>query len=303
MNLPPGFTSRGASAGDIARIAQLIRTSEAFDDGEPSVSVEDVESDWLSPRFDPNLDALIISDGDDFVGYGEVPGWRAEATVHPEWRGRGIGTELLAWVERRAAARPNDAEEIRVGQTVKNTNTGAIELFIRHAYSVRHTSWVLRFPQGVAIAPAPLPSDLMVRPADLPAEERQVYQVVEDAFNEWPTRTPSTFEEWQAHVILRGDFDPSLLLVAATAVQEVVGVAFCIQYPEEGWIQTLAVRADRRGEGIAKALLAASYATLGEAGSTDIGLSTDSRTGALDLYTNLGMVVGSTYEHYSKIVT
>jgi ribosomal protein S18 acetylase RimI-like enzyme len=301
MELDGQFSSRGASVADIPAIAELIRASELFDDGKASVTVEDIESDWQAPGFDPDLDSLIVSKGNRMVAYGEVPGWRAEATVHPDWRGRGLGTKVLQWMEGRAIKRPNDAAEIRIGQTVKDSNTGAIDLFMRHGYSIRHTSWVLRLPPGLAIADTTLPDDVIIRGANLPAEEHPAYQVTEDAFNEWPTRTPSSFEEWRAKVTLRPDFDPNLLLVAATA-SEVVGVSFCIRYPDEGWVQTLAVRADRRGEGIAKALLRASFAALVDAGSTDVGLSTDSRTGALDLYTNLGMVVRSTYEHYSKVL-
>lgn len=302
MELDGQFSSRGASVADTAAIAKLIRASELFDDGEASVTVEDIDSDWQAPGFDPNLDVLIVSEGDHMVAYGEVPGWRAEATVHPDWRGRGLGTKVLQWMERRAIERPNDADEVRIGQTVKDSNACAIDLFRRHGYSIRHTSWALRLPTGAAVADTVLPIDVTIRAADLPAEEGQVYQVVEDAFNEWPTRTPSSFEEWRARVTQRSDFDPNLLLVAATTGPEVVGVSFCIQYPDEGWVQQLAVRSDRRGEGIAKALLRASFAALVDAGSTDVGLSTDSRTGALDLYTNLGMVVRSTYEHYSKVL-
>jgi hypothetical protein len=33
-----------------------------------------------------------------------------------------------------------------------------------------------------------------------------------------------------------------------------------------------------------------------------VGLSTDSRTGALDLYLELGMVVRDTFTHYSKLL-
>ncbi len=125
--------------------------------------------------------------------------------------------------------------------------------------------------------------------------------MVEDAFNEWPTREPSTFEEWQSGVTGRTDFDPTLLFVAVTD-HEVVGVSFGIPYEDEGWVQQLAVRRDHRNRGLAKALLRRTFDELRRRGSPAVGLSTDSRTGALDLYVDAGMVVRASYTHYSKVL-
>ncbi len=144
---PPGLTVRGASSGDIPTVAALLRASEEFDAGEPSVTIEDVESEWMLPDFYPTVDVLLVFDSDRAVACAEVPGWRAEATVHPDARGRGIGTAILGWIERRAVERAKEGTEIRVGQTLVDTNTDAISLFIRHGYTPRHTSWVLRLPR------------------------------------------------------------------------------------------------------------------------------------------------------------
>jgi len=103
--VPSGLTSRGATAEDVEVVTVLTRDAERFDAGEPSVTIEDIESEWHLPGFDTQTDVLLVFDGDDLVAEAEVPGWRAEANVHPEARGRGIGTALLAWVERRALAR------------------------------------------------------------------------------------------------------------------------------------------------------------------------------------------------------
>jgi mycothiol synthase len=298
---PPGLTVRGASHNDIPTVAALLRTSEEFDAGEPSATDEDVESEWMLPDFNPSVDVLLVFEDDRAIASAEVPGWRAEATVHPDARGRGIGTAILEWTERRALERANERTEIRVGQTVVDTNADAISLFVRHGYTPRHTSWVLRLPDDVAIDHPPLPHGVMIRPFDPEREEEQVYRVVEDAFNEWPTREPSTFEEWRSGVTGRSDFDPTLLFVAV-ADQEVVGISFGIPYEDEGWVQQLAVRRDHRNQGLAKALLRTTFDELRRRGSPAVGLSTDSRTGALDLYVDAGMAVRASYSHYSKVL-
>ena len=265
------------------------------------MTIEDVESEWMLPDFYPTVDVLLVFDSDRAVACAEVPGWRAEATVHPDARGRGIGTAILGWIERRAVERAKEGTEIHVGQTLVDTNTDAISLFIRHGYTPRHTSWVLRLPHDVAIDHPPLPRGVVIRPFDADQEEEQIYRVVEDAFNEWPTHEPSTFEEWRSGVTGRSDFDPTLLFVAV-ADQEVVGVSFGIPYEDEGWVQQLAVRGDHRNQGLAKALLRTTFDELRRRGSPAVGLSTDSRTGALDLYIDAGMVVRASYTHYSKVL-
>ena len=299
---PPGLTVRGASYSDIPVVAALLRISEEFDAGEPSVTIEDVESEWMLARLRPlPLMSCWCSKTSDAVASAEVPGWRAAAAVLPDARGRGIGTAILRWIEHRAVERASHGTDIRVGQTVVDTNTDAISLFLRHGYTPRHTSWVLHLPDDVAIDHPPLPHGVVIRPFDADHEEEQVYRVVEDAFNEWPTREPSTFEEWRSGVTGRSDFDPTLLFVAV-AVQEVVGVSFGIPYEDEGWVQQLAVRRDHRNQGLAKALLRTTFDELRRRGSPAVGLSTDSRTGALDLYVDAGMVVRASYTHYSKVL-
>jgi ribosomal protein S18 acetylase RimI-like enzyme len=300
-SLPSGLTGRGATLDDVAIVTQMTNAAENVDAGEPSMTSQDIESDWQLPGFDPSKDVLLVYNGDQLVAEAEVPGWRAVANVHPEARGRGIGTAVLAWVEERALARQPGADEVRVGQTVIDTNVDAISLLKRHGHTKRHTSWALRLPEDVTIEDRSLPAGYAIRPFDPLTEAEIVFQVEEDAFSEWPTREPSSFDEWKASVLDRSDFDPSLLLVA-THHDEVIAMAFGIPYEDEGWVQSLAVRTDHRGKGFAKALLREQFETFRARGFPAVGLSTDSRTGVLDLYLNVGMVVRQSYTHYSKLL-
>ena len=294
---PPDLRLRRATADDIPAVTELIRRSEEYDDGEPMVTIEDVISGWQQPGFDTDLDVLLVYEGEDLIAFAEVPGWRAEATVSPAARGRGIGSALLHWMEDRAIERAESSGEVRIGQTVKSSNERAIALFVSHGYTVGHTSWVLELSADRAIGAGVLEGE-QIRPFEW-NEEHDVYLVIEDAFNEWPNRVPTTFASWRARVTERPGFDPSLLFVAV-GDHAVVGAAFCIIYPEEGWVEQMAVKASHRNRGIAKALLRTAFTELRARGLSSVGLSTDSRTGALDLYLNVGMVQKATYVHYSK---
>lgn len=299
--LPANLVARPGTFDDVPAITELTREAEMVDAGEPLITLEDIASDWRRPGFSPGLDSLLVFDDQRLVACAEVPGWRASASVHPDYRGQGIGTALLGWIERRALARTPPGREARVGQTVPENHRGAAELFLRHRYELGHTSWVLSLPEDRSIDHPPLPPGIEIRPFRPDHEARAVFEVIEDAFNEWPNRQPTGFETWRAEVMERRDFEASLLFVA-TDGGEVVGAAFGIPYPEEGWVEQLAVRADHRGQGIAKALLRAAFEELRRRGSPAVGLSTDSRTGALDLYLQVGMVVRATWVHYSKVL-
>ena len=84
---------------------------------------------------------------------------------------------------------------------------------------------------------------------------------------------------------------------------DVVGVAMVVA-SEDGilWVDELAVDARRRGLGLARALLADSFAEGRRRGLPRAGLSTDSRTGALGLYEHVGMEVVATFRRYSLAV-
>lgn len=297
---PSGLTTRPARQDDLHAVTELLRGSELVDRGEAEITPEDVASVWSMPDFDLDKESNMIFDDDRLVGYGEVYQWRAEATVHPDARDRGIGTGLVAWTEQATLARRSASEEARIGQTIIDSNHTAIELLKRNGYTRRHTSWALRMPTEVEIEDQPLPVGYAIRPFG-EKDERQVFQVVEDAFNEWPNRAPSTFEKWQSWVTLRDDFDPSLVFVVIYE-GKVVGAAVGLSYPDEGWVHQLAVQRDHRRKGLAKALLKTTFDQMRTLGFPEVGLSTDSRTGALDLYLDLGMEVRESYTHYSKLL-
>jgi GNAT superfamily N-acetyltransferase len=164
---PPGLRLQGAAPSDIPIITALLRISETFDAGEPSVTAEDVESEWMHSGFDPAVDALLAFEDGHAIAYAEVPGWRAEATVHPDARGRGIGTAILAWIEKRAVERAVDGSETRVGQTVIDINTGPFHCsFAADIHRGTHRGCCASptaSPSTIRLCPAVSPFDRLIR--------------------------------------------------------------------------------------------------------------------------------------------
>jgi len=294
--LPDRFTTRPLSLDDLNAIVELIAACEEAANGTSDIDPEDVRSDWSRPGFDLATDAIAVCDGGRIAAAAEVFKNRADVNVHPEFEGRGIGAWLRPWTEERSRALGRS----KVGQTLADSEVGALAFLRRHGYADGHTSWMLTIEMEARPAEPELPDGISVRTFVPGQDDEATYRVVEDAFNEWPGREPATFDEWAALTIRRQDFEPELLQLALDD-ERVVGVVYSIDYPDDdGWIQQVAVAATHRRRGIARALLQRAFAMSWERGDRACGLSTDSRTGALGLYEKVGMHVTRSYTNLVK---
>jgi mycothiol synthase len=284
VDLGDGLTERPLTAGDATTVFEVIAAQELADLGVVEIEEADIVGDWQRPSFDVSSGTVGIFDGDRLVAYAEVAGDRGDAAVDPAYRGRGIGTALAAWTQ--AKARSNGATE--VGMPVPEGSPGD-RLLDALGYRVRWTSWVLKLPEGRTIEARTLPAGYIIREAAV-AEYRDVWTVVEDAFLEWSRRERESFEDFAATVTERPGFEPWNLRVVVDPTGAVVGVSFVLLAGSaEAYVSKLAVRRDQRGRGLAQALLVDSSAQARAHGAKVSGLATDSRTGALGLYTKVGM--------------
>jgi GNAT superfamily N-acetyltransferase len=276
--------------GDATAVFELIAAQQADDIGEVVIEAADIVSDWQRPSFDISDSTIGVFDADRLVAYAELSGAdRSDAAVDPAYRGRGIGTSLAHWLQDRARARGSTV----LGMPVPQGSPG--DRLLEHlGYRIRWTSWVLALPEGRSIDAPSLPDGYVVRTAE-EADLRAAWNVIEDAFLEWSVRDRQTFEDFSAQVMKRPGFEPWNLLVVADDAGDVVGAAFVILAEDVAFVEKLAVRKDRRGLGLGRALLAESFDRARAHGAKRSELSTDSRTGALDLYQRVGMEVTSVW--------
>jgi len=294
MALPDGLTARPHTLDDAQAVCDLVAATEIVDAGEAAIELEDIQGDWARSSFDLATQSIGLWDGSRLVAAGEVfKGRRADAGVHPEHRGRGIGTWLAGWVE--DCARSSGSK--LVGQTVPG-GSGAEEFFRDRGYREGWTSWVLQLPPDATIEPQPLPHGHALREFRGGEDGWTAFHLVEDAFNEWPDREPSNYDDWAPRGPLRPGFEPWQIRFVTDADGTDVGVCYTILAGATGYVDAIAVRADQRGLGLARALLADAFARAREHGASVSELSTDSRTGALGLYEHVGMHVTQTWRHW-----
>jgi mycothiol synthase len=287
-----GLTARALTVDDIDDVIALANVCEMHDVGYPMWEREDLTSDLRLPGVDIERDTVGVRENEGrLVGWGFMPNERgAWVDVHPDVRGSGIGTWLRTWTEDRA--RERGAE--RVGQTINDRATDTVRLLVDAGYTPRRTSWILSMVHEER-PPDPTPPDGVTLRPYRPGDDEEALGMFEDAFAEWPDRTPSTIATWRAMTIERDGFS-SEDLVLAEAGGEIVGGAFIID-SDEIWVDKLAVRRDHRHRGIARALLQVAFQRGFDRGYAASTLSTDSNTGALALYERVGMQIRETYSH------
>jgi GNAT superfamily N-acetyltransferase len=270
-----------------------MAAEEEHDLGSVEIEEADIVGDWQRPSFDVSTSTVGVFDQDRLVAYAEVTDpWRADGAVHPAYRGRGIGTTLASWTRDLARSRGSDV----VGTPVPQGSPGD-ELLASLGYFVRWTSWILALPEGTDIRPQPLPDGYTIRTSADDADHHAAHAVVEDAFLEWSERERQSFEDFAATSFLRPGFEPWHLRLAVDPDGEPVGVCRLVISGDVGYVGSLAVRRDRRGLGLARALLVDAFGNARVHGATRSEIATDSRTGALSLYEMVGMVVTSTWVH------
>ena len=196
--LPEGLTQRPLVPSDSTAVFEVMAAEEQHDIGSVEIEEADIIGDWQQPSFDLTENDVGVFDGDRLVAYAEAAtNLRCDAAVHPDYRGRGIGTALARWTQE--VGRSRGWKDVGMPTPQGSPGDRLLEAL---GYHVRHTSWVLQLPEGTAIEPQPIPEGYEVRAAR-PEEYPAVHDVVEDAFLEWSVRERQPYEDFHASVIGR----------------------------------------------------------------------------------------------------
>lgn len=322
-SLPSGYTARPVITDDLPAAVALFNAASREQLGVDAHTETAWRNEWTMPGFDLATDSQAVwAANGRLVGMSFVWDLAPHTTVnvwgrvHPECRGRGLGTYLLQWSLARAAwAVPKAAPGAKVAAHtwVNSLDTTTHALLRAEGFDlVRHNRrMVIEYD---APPPAPRwPAGVSVRAFVPGRDDRETLTVTRESFKDHWGFVEDPFEEdlarWQHFMATDPDFDPSLRFLAL-AEGRIIGTSFG-QYkidddPSLGWVSAVGVLREWRRRGVAQALLLHTFGALYARGRHKIGLGvdTESLTGATRLYERVGMVPDPkhTYGTWEKVL-
>lgn len=300
--MPPDIpgTVRPASPEDVPGLVRLYLACDVVDIGPPDSDEEDILWRWRTSEFDLAADTWVVEAGDSLLAYGWVFEGLADVRVHPDARGRGIGSHLLALSERRAAAQGSRDGMIR--QNVTNRNPGARALLEAHGYVGSHHYSRLEIELTERPAVPPPPSGMTVRTYERGPDDEPVHAAFNRAWSQYEGDrwAPEPLDRWLEQLESE-TFDPATWHLAIEG-DEVLAFSLCDQYEDLGWVQYLGTVPEARGRGLGRLMLLQSFAAYWDRGTKRVGLTVASENlpAARALYDSVGMVEVLRYDNLKK---
>ncbi len=169
------LSARVPTLQDAQAVTELMQACDIANFGSIDSAREDVVKAWHRPFFDLKTDAwAIVTRKGQLVGYADVRQSRCHeqlvcfVRIHPNYRGRGIGTLFTLLIEERARQLACDAHprrRVTLSVTVCVRNRSAQRLLEREGYMSVNRFWRLSITDGDT--QETLTADLNVEAQDL----------------------------------------------------------------------------------------------------------------------------------------
>jgi ribosomal protein S18 acetylase RimI-like enzyme len=310
---------RSWSPADLPAMAGLINARVEAEGGEDELVTEAVITAVYAHlgSCDPERDIVVATSPDGNVrGYARVIRQDLADGVRNyvlAFEGdRDVGARMFEWATTRAlelaAADPHPRQQLDAG-AFDDTDRQSV---ILAAGGFEPYSWsaVMVRPTLADVPDVALPSDVAVRPvgpddlraiweADVEAfrdHNHQLAQIGEDEWEQFLERARAGTEWWQVAWDSHG-------VVGQVRTRVVPGEAER-RGRRRAWTEDISTRRDRRGQGVASALIAASLRQLAAAGFDEaaLGVDLENPTGALAVYERLGYQVVQRHTGYRRPV-
>lgn len=310
------FTWRAAQFADIQAIQNMLADNREIDRSERLPSEERLRAvlGMLGDQLGTNTLLAIAGDGtvaaEALILFPPGEGDQlalTDGSVHVAYRGRGLGTYLLKWLEARAR-QEFGATDAGTAQLMRTSCAGhqadRIALFELNGFQAMRYSYRMQRSLADPIPDMSLPAGLELAQWT-PELDLPLMHAFNAAFRgNWgvPTINEEGWKEFFTGVPqFRGD-----LTYLAMQGDRIIG--FCVNWVEiaentgEGWIEAIGVIPDWRGRGIASALMAKSLQLFQAEGLKQAALDVDAQnpTGALRLYEKHGFTIARESIHFVK---
>jgi len=302
-----GLTWRPLEREDVPAFTGMVQEVQEADGLEFRLSQEEAEEIFSMPAVDLSKDSILGLDAEglprawalvySYEGDESLVRAVVDGGVHPTWRGRGIGSQLVAWGTgrgRQVLAESGKDVPGRVCQYLDDKQDAAARLFRAAGYSpMRYYAELRRRLDETVHEPGEL-EGFRIEP--WPEDDEDVRLAHNEAFADHWGSQPRSVEDWRSG---RAMFAPQWSFVAREeSTGRVVGYTWADKYEHDwevagyssGYVHLLGTVREWRGRGVAKALLAATMKAQRAEGIeyTELGVDTENPSGAHGLYAALG---------------
>jgi GNAT superfamily N-acetyltransferase len=307
MDLVAGYEFRAPAPDDLTAVGEVVAADDLGEAGEVVLGEDFVRAEWSRAGFDIATDAWVAVDsGGSIVAYGQVmleePGLAESwGSVHPDHRGRGIGTALLDLIDARARDLLDGAASSRFRHAIYAGDRAAASLLRERGLRPIHHFWHMQILLDGPVEPGSEPRGIDIGGIEPPDDLAVVHGVLAEAFVDDLSHHPTTVERWVRDETGSPGYDPSLWLIAREAGAP-AGVLTASAGDDRGWIEYLAVLAPYRGRGVGSALLRRSFSMLADRGVRRVLVSVDAAnpTGATGVYERVGMRIVNQWDQWER---
>jgi len=300
------------------RVYTAVHTADGLDE---VLTLDQVRLNYSTlVNCDPARDMVLAEVDGEVVAYARVfwmdlvEGGRSYENfgfVHPDWRRKGIGGAM----HRRNEARLSEIAAEHTGVSPKvfgsegiDADKGNVALLLGDGYQPARYFYDMVAATLDGIEPSSMPDGLEVRPATR-EQYRAIWLAAEEAFRDHWGQAEVVDADWERFNANPANEDPRFWRVGWDGDQ-IAGVVTTTVPVEENaehgrarvYVAGVSVRRPWRRRGLARALLSRSLIGAREAGftSANLGVDTDSPTGAQSLYTSLGFAPAQSFTAYRK---
>ena len=254
VTLPEEYTIRHARDQDAQQVVTLMDACDtSFGAPRAAFPVVELQAAWADLDLERDTWLILAPDGA-LAAFGEFNDngagkLQADGYVHPDHRGRGLGTALVRLMEARARERVDAAPEgaqVALGTGVLLLDHAANDLMAREGYTVVRVFHEMRITLTEAPSVPDLAAGLRLRAFIPGQDERAVFDTVEAAFADHWNHIPRGFDEWISRA-QRSDFDPSLWLLVEAEDGTIPAVSLGTLREDHGWINTVGTLRAWRG--------------------------------------------------------
>jgi len=323
VGLNNDYRWRRLDKSQVRQWANLIAAIQDADHDDEMLGEEDLAEEFVNPEGDFERGSIAACDGETMIAYcvlyarteaEPVHMMRMWAGVHPDYRGLGIGTSLLAWAERAAApmhaARFPGRPLSMLGQCLARV-TDAVALFEANGY--RQTRWFhsMECDLRMWVPPqvgAPDGIEIVGYSAD---RSEDAHLVTNESFRDHWDSTEKSQESW-SYFMSFSAFRPAFSFLAYEG-SEPVGILIGHEYDaytratgkRDLHVAIVGTRKAARKRGVASAMLARAMTVARDDGcvSASLGVDAGSATGAVGVYERIGFTVKDTSTALVKVLS